>query len=90
MTLKKLPENRREDLFHPGVYRHFKGGFYSAIGIGWMEEFTPRVRGVVYLSMQTGELHMRPWAEENFASFLDFVMVDDRWVPRFKYMGPKI
>ena len=90
----------RPEQFRPGVYRHYKGGLYHAIALGWMNEVsTPHMLGVIYLSMTTGEWHVRPytslildaWCDEVLAPYTDVPEghTAEVWVPRFIYVGPQ-
>ncbi len=86
---------RTEEQFRPGVYRHYKGGLYLAISLGWMNEVTePHLRGVVYISMTTGEYHVRPYNSDKLDAWNDQVYVTrgentGLWTPRFQYVGPQ-
>jgi hypothetical protein len=62
-----------------GVYRHFKGGIYEAIGVARHSETEEEL--VVYRS-PAGELWARPKE-----MFLDQAMVDGKPVQRFTRIG---
>jgi hypothetical protein len=95
--------HKRESEFRPGVYRHYKGGLYNAVAIGWMQEVAnPRMRGVIYVSMTTGDWHVRPYNSITLTgldAWNDFVWVETalpegepsvsvpRWEERFRYVG---
>lgn len=89
-----------EDDFQPGVYRHYKGGLYWAMTIGWINEVAEndRERAVFYLSLTTGEWHARPYTHLTKDAWADEVLVDatqpggplSRWrQQRFVYVGPQ-
>jgi hypothetical protein len=84
-----------ESAFKPGVYRHYKGGLYWAMTIGWINEIEPRERAVFYLSMTTGEWHARPYEHESKDAWTDIVFVEDSVTgltvsrARFEYVGPQ-
>jgi hypothetical protein len=51
----------------PGIYRHYKGGFYRALGVALMSTNGPDVgdRVVVYISLTYGSMHVRDEGEFN-------------------------
>lgn len=63
-----------------GVYRHFKGGVYEAIGVARHSESEEEL--VVYRS-PAGDLWVRPKA-----MFLGTTVVDGHEVRRFTRIGP--
>jgi hypothetical protein len=87
--------------FQAGVYRHYKGGLYWAMAIGWVNELEPRERAVFYVSMTTGEWHARPYTHVTKDAWCDEVFVEmgkpkagpteliSLWLPRFRYVGPQ-
>ena len=66
----------------PGRYRHYKGDFYTVIGVARHSETEEEL--VVYRP-EYGErgLWVRP-----LAMFSEHVKVGDEQVPRFEYVGP--
>ena len=85
--------HRSEDDFKPGVYRHWKGGLYHAIALGWANEVYPlepkRDRVVIYLSMTTGEWNTRPFNSDTKDAWSDSIFDGDVWMHRFEYVGPQ-
>ena len=65
-----------------GKYQHYKGNFYSVIGIATDSETKEEM--VVYLSLKNNQLWVRPKG-----MFLENVVVDGKEVPRFLYVGEK-
>ena len=61
----------------PGVYRHFKGARYFVSGVAVHSQ--TRERMVVYLSMETGVLWVRPET-----MFVEEVEYKGKKVPRFE------
>lgn len=61
----------------PGRYRHFKGGEYEVLGVGWMSE-DAGLEMVVYRSLDNGNLWIRP-----VAMFLENMEREDYKGPRF-------
>jgi hypothetical protein len=85
---RHFPEND----FKPGVYRHWKGGLYHALALGWANEVTPlegRERVVIYLSMTTGEFNTRPLNSDAKDAWNDLVHYDGSWLDRFHFVGPQ-
>ena len=80
--------NPKEDLImelKAGVYRHYKGGLYQAIGIGRNTETEELM--VAYISLTGAHL---PGPRLNFrpaAMWFEQVEVDGKKVPRFEYIG---
>ena len=73
--------------FQLGRYRHYKGGYYSAIGLAAHHETQAQV--VIYVSHSTGLVRVRPlvgWAEDPDA-WLGYVTVNGERVQRFAYVG---
>ena len=64
----------------PGKYRHFKGGEYQVLGVGFYSE-DPTKEMVVYKSLSTGQLWVRP-----VEMFLEEVDRDGFSGPRFKFI----
>jgi len=68
-----------------GKYRHFKGGLYKVIGVAKHSE--TREEFVVYKALYNSKefglnaLWIRPKS-----MFLEFVSVDGKKIPRFKYV----
>lgn len=48
-------------LFQPGLYRHYKGGLYMAMGLAWTHNHNGDI-DVVYVSLEHGEFRTRPYA----------------------------
>jgi len=65
-----------------GKYQHYKGNFYSVIGIATDSETKEEM--VVYRSLKNNQLWVRPKG-----MFLENVVVDGKEVPRFLYVGEK-
>jgi len=69
----------------PGKYKHYKGKFYEVIGVARHSETLEEL--VVYRALYDDEkfgknaLWVRPKR-----MFLEYVTVDDKKVPRFKYI----
>ena len=69
----------------PGKYKHYKGKFYEVVGVARHSETLEEL--VVYRALYDDEkfgknaLWVRPKR-----MFLEYVAVDDKKVPRFKYI----
>jgi hypothetical protein len=48
----------RVHAFRPGIYRHYKGGFYRAIGL--VAHHDTREPWVLYVSLKQGSMNIRP------------------------------
>ncbi len=103
--MKLSPHNQARDdearaLFRPGLYRHYKGGEYSAIGLTRHHDSGRSY--VLYSSMLTGSLRIRPLvkvfdlsqaeAEPDQDCWNDELVVDRLQqgppVRRFRYVAP--
>lgn len=78
--------------FKPGVYRHFKGGTYTALFLAAHHE--TRVPMVVYISHSDRGLNVRPLIRPAIeeSSWTDYVALSSG-VPRFEFlraMGPEV
>lgn len=81
------------ETFVGGVYRHYKGGFYTVITIAWEStNGRERERVVVYVSHEKGTINVRREAE--FHAALDYaeiaeagLTVDAMPVWRFVHVG---
>jgi len=62
-----------------GKYEHYKGGVYEVVGVASHSETLEKM--VVYRHGD-GELWVRP-----LAMFIEFVEVNGKKVPRFRYTG---
>lgn len=51
--------------FLPGIYRHYKGGLYRAIGL--VAHHETREPWVLYVSLERGTMNVRPLAGEGDA-----------------------
>ncbi len=79
--------------FSMGLYRHYKGGVYRAIGLAQHHE--SRTWQVIYVSMSLGSINVRPLVSSPGSldqdAWMDRVeVVDDagkRSVPRFEWLG---
>ena len=83
------PEKRSDTgrYFEPGFYEHYKGGIYYAALIAKQNEMTEeRIHVVVYFSLDKSQWNTRPVDEDKYDSFLDDVLINGNWVPRFKKM----
>lgn len=70
--------------FRPGVYRHYKGGLYTALFLVTHHE--TREPMVVYVSHEKGHMNCRPlngWSSDSDA-WNDAVEHEGKWVPRFE------
>ncbi len=70
----------------PGIYQHYKGGFYQVIGEGVHTE--TREEEVIYLPLygpNPDELQVRPKV-----MFLEEVIVDGITIPRFRFINDKV
>lgn len=65
--------------FKLGLYEHYKGGRYEVVGVANHSETLEKM--VVY-KHGDGELWVRP-----LKMFMETVEVDDKIVPRFRYVG---
>lgn len=89
--------------FKLGLYRHYKGGYYTALGLVKHHEGSPMV---LYVCCKTGEQFVRPlrgWGKDYISThrsdpdgWLDLVEIDDkpfgtkistRRVPRFTFVS---
>jgi len=74
-------------LFHPGLYRHYKGGLYVALGLVMHHE--KRMPMVHYVSREHGSSNVRPlvgWPGDP-DGFNDLVEVGGVNVARFTFVG---
>jgi len=82
--------------FRPGLYRHYKGGLYTAIALVTHHE--TRRPMVLYVSHTCGGMSVRPlhgwevdpdgWADKVDISTLDPDLPRGPGVLRFTYVGP--
>jgi hypothetical protein len=73
--------------FRPGLYRHYKGGLYTALGL--ITHHDKRLPMVKYVSHTYGGENVRPlhgWPEDPDGWFVP-VVVDGKEVPRFVFVG---
>lgn len=83
----KVEKKQSSRYFEPGFYEHYKGGIYYAALVAHQNEMTPdRLAVVVYFSLDKSQWNTRPMEEDNYDSFLDDVLIDGDWRPRFKKM----
>lgn len=75
---KALTFSEKASKIKPGKYRHFKGGEYQVLGVGFYSE-DPKQKMVIYKSFATGQLWVRP-----IEIFLEQVEKDGCKGPRFK------
>jgi hypothetical protein len=69
------------ETLRPGRYRHYKGNEYQVIGTARHSETEEWL--VVYRKLYgDSSLWVRP-----LAMFMEDVLVDGRWVPRFEWVG---
>jgi hypothetical protein len=68
-------------MLKPGIYKHFKGGMYTVLGVARHSEDETQ-EFVVYKSQKTGYLWIRP-----LKMFLEEVDRDGYKGPRFKYIS---
>jgi hypothetical protein len=83
------PNKTEEPTFRPGLYQHYKGPSYTALGI--VEHHETHLPYVLYVSHTTGKVKFRPlnpvlgdpdgWA--------DWVEWEGKRVRRFAYLGEK-
>lgn len=77
--------------FKPGLYEHYKGGLYVALGL--VTHHHTRKPMVVYVSCKYGTTNVRPlegWDRDE-DGWTDITVNDaGDEVPRFKYVGPPI
>lgn len=73
--------------FRPGLYRHYKGGYYLALGLLFHD--SGRHLMVRYISLKHGSENVRPLegVESDPDGWLDLVEVDGKKAPRFVYVG---
>ncbi len=68
-----------------GRYQHYKGKFYEVIGVArhseTLEEF------VVYKALYRSTFGRNTVWVRPYKMFGEKVKVNDRWVPRFKFVG---
>jgi len=84
------------DEFTTGLYRHYKGGLYTAIALVTHHE--TRKPMVLYVSHTYGGMNVRPlygwrgdpdgWADLIDPSLLDPDQPRGHTMPRFTYVGP--
>lgn len=71
-----------------GKYKHYKGNFYEVVGVAHHSETLEElvVYKALYISEKFGEnsLWVRPKK-----MFEEMVEVDNKKIPRFKYIGDK-
>jgi hypothetical protein len=82
--------------FKPGLYRHYKGGLYTAICLVTHHE--TRKPMVLYVSHTYGGMNVRPlsgshgdpdgWADTMDTALLDTDLARGEIVQRFQYIGP--
>ncbi len=75
--------------FKPGLYKHYKGGFYIALFLVRHHETGDFL--VVYTSSKDHTVSVREWDSQGKDSWCD--EVEDRWASpnkRFTYMGPAL
>ena len=65
------------DAFVPGVYEHYKGGFYSALVLARLSEKRDH-EVVVYTSLETGKTWVRPYSKPLFEG-------DDCWLDQVQW-----
>jgi hypothetical protein len=74
------------DDLQPGKYQHYKGKFYEVVGVAKHTETLEEmiVYRALYDSNEFGNnaLWVRPKS-----MFLEYVTVDGKEIPRFKYVG---
>lgn len=83
-----------DEEFKPGIYRHYKGGMYTALQI--VKHHETGEKFVMYVSHTHGSVHIREWRTPGTDSWTDFVEVqtargrelasDNH--KRFQYVGP--
>ncbi|MBF7075015.1 DUF1653 domain-containing protein [Glaciecola sp. MH2013] len=79
--MNKLNQNQHNVDLPPGKYQHYKGNFYELIGIAKHSEDESEL--VVYRPLYgEGRLWVRP-----LSMFIETVQVDDKSLPRFKFVG---
>jgi hypothetical protein len=78
-------ERVNEDTFEPGLYRHYKGGFYTAICLVTHHE--GRHPMVLYVSHTYGGMNVRPLygVDGDRDGFFDAVAIGTL---RFTFVGP--
>lgn len=73
--------------FKPGVYKHYKGGFYTALML--VEHHETREQWVVYVSHTNGSTNVREYeAKAGIDAWVDRVIFKGEEMPRFRYIGP--
>lgn len=78
--------------FKPGIYQHYKGGFYIALFLVSHHENGELF--VVYISTDHKTTKIREYATPGKDSWTDQMSIpysgtnSDRIVPRFRYIGP--
>jgi hypothetical protein len=75
------------EAFRPGLYRHYKGGLYTALALVLHHE--SKLPMVVYVSHAYGAHRVRPlrgWPGDP-DGWLDEVEVDGQRVPRFTFVS---
>lgn len=85
-----------DEQFKPGLYRHYKGGLYTAIAL--VTHHQTRKPMVLYVSHTYGGMNVRPlhgwegdpdgWVDEVDISTLDPDLPRHPCVLRFTYIGP--
>lgn len=83
-----IKDIKAEPLFHFGVYRHYKGGLYTAYGI--VRHHDSGQKMVVYMSHEKGTHNVRPlsgWAEDPDGWTDKVINSAGKRVDRFAYLG---
>lgn len=79
MSDELLPLSNLAVTFKPGLYQHFKGGVYEALGVARHSDGDQEL--VIYRSQKDAGLWARPLAE-----FMETVERDGYQGPRFRYL----
>lgn len=70
-------------VFQPGVYRHYKGNHYLALGLAREDETEETVVVYTRLYARAG----LPMSTRRLAVWNEPVATESGWVPRFTYVG---
>jgi hypothetical protein len=87
MTAAEVIEKKAISEFRPGLYRHYKGGYYTAICL--VRHHEKRYMMVLYVSHTYGGLNARPLVgyPGDYDGWNDIVEVNGVEYQRFAFIG---
>ena len=79
--------NELQEAFRPGIYRHYKGGMYTALML--VKHHESRALYVLYISNTYGGPNVRPLAPVpgDPDGWLDLVEHEGKTIRRFAFLG---